>query len=117
MKQQCLFEVHTDGYGHTNFSTPATLARPSHPQTSRDAAAQMIETGRLAEHERVALSLVRLHPGMTGGELDEIAGAKKREVSKRLAGLTEKKQIRRGDKHEVRVCEVGGNNCATWWPL
>lgn len=99
----------------TLFDRPAILSRRSDPETSRDAGNLMIESGTLAEHERVALALVRLHPGRTGAELDRIAAAKKRQVSKRLAGLRRKGLVRRGGGDESRTCQVNGNRCVTWW--
>jgi hypothetical protein len=94
----------------------APIARKRDPISSQLAAEELINSGKLAERERVALALVNLHPGKTGEELDQLAGAKKREISKRLAGLAQKQQIRRGRKEEMRACSVTGRLCLTWWP-
>lgn len=97
------------------FDSSTPMARRADPVTSHEAAGRMIDSGRLAEHERVALALVRLHPGRTGSELDKLASADKRQISKRLAGLAKKQLVRRGAGEEIRTCEVNGNRCVTWW--
>jgi hypothetical protein len=95
----------------------APIVRKHDPVSSLLAADEMVDSGKLAERERVALGLVNLHPGKTGEELDQLAGAKKREISKRLAGLAQKRQIVRGRKEEMRACSVTGRLCLTWWPM
>ncbi len=81
-----------------------------------EAAVEMVASGNLVERERVALAMVHLNPGRTGEELDWMANATKREISKRLAGLSAKQKIRRGSREEMRACQVTGRLCLLWWP-
>lgn len=111
-KQSMLF----DAYEQRQVVQTPPIARRVDPRTSHEAAANLEASGQLAGNEQAALALVRLHPGRTGAELDNYANAKKREVSKRLAGLAQKGVIRRGDDDEIRVCSVTKNNCVVWWP-
>lgn len=92
---------------------PETLARRSHPETSTEAAATLIDSGNLSKHESAALQLVHQYPGRTGYEIDRLGGVTDR-YRKRLAGLATKGKIKRGEK---RVCSVKGSQCVTWNPI
>ncbi len=100
----------------TFFDSPPKIARSRDPISSHLAAGELVTSGKLAERERVALAMVNLNPGRTGEELDQMAHATKREISKRLAGLSAKQKIRRGSREEMRACQVTGRLCLTWWP-
>lgn len=89
------------------------MARTSHPETSRLAAKTI--AAHVHGLAKAAAELVKQHPGMTGAELDRIAGCEvKRTISKRLADAADKhKLVKRGPK---RVCTVSGNEAITWEP-
>ena len=96
---------------------PEKLARRSHPETSTRAAEQLIDSGNLSAHEAAAMDLVREFPGKTGGELDKIAvkrGWLIGQIRKRLGGLANKNELRRGER---RACGVKGSRCVTWYPV
>jgi len=94
---------------------PSPMARTSDPVTSHESAREIRSSGTLAEHEQAALAIVRLYPGRTGAELDQLAHATRRQISKRLAGLRAKGLVRRGEREEIRSCDVTGSKCVTWW--
>lgn len=86
------------------------LARASHPSTSAKAAEELVESGKLAVMELVALGAVEDYPGSTARELDE-GKQGDRPIGKRLSGLEEKGLIVKGPE---RVCRVSGKTAVTW---
>lgn len=86
------------------------LARRDDPDTSKEAADDLVESGRLARMERIALDLVAEYPGRTGSELDALSGLREGAVRKRLAKLREDGRLRNG---EERVCSVTGKKVGT----
>lgn len=95
--------------------TPAkVLSRTSHPETSKAAAKEIVESGVLETMESVALAAVMDMQGATARELDEAhSHGATNSVGKRLDGLAKKGAIRRGDD---RKCKVTGRMAQTWWP-
>lgn len=89
---------------------PKQLARRSHPETSKAAAAEVAEV--LGERQRFALDAVRRMPDATSLELDmAFAPGERGRVQKRLnelerAGLIERSGARR--------CSISGKTAATW---
>ena len=86
--------------------TAERITRPSHPETSGIAAQQLIDSGSLTKHEKIAMRLVRDNPGKTAYELDAIAvaeGMEPDQIRKRLGGLasSERAKLKRGPK---RTC-------------
>lgn len=90
-----------------------TLARSSHPETSRIAAERMIDSGRLAGDSADALEMVRENPGLTAYELQSLdRSGRPDRIRRRLGGLANSGLLRRG---EARRCRVSGSRCVTWW--
>lgn len=101
----------------------STLARPTHRETSHEAAQQMIDSGKLHGDAADALELVLANRGRTAYELEAIdkmpsgkGYGRPDRIRKRLAGLAdcENPQIERGP---IRVCFEKGTRCQTWWPI
>lgn len=95
------------------------MARPTDPHTSVEAAAEVVASGRLGEHQRLALELVRQHPGSTCPELAVHADmpahrarggeyAVRQAIGRRLNELLAAGLIRREGKRDGCVC---------WWPV
>lgn len=87
---------------------PSALARPSHPETSKEAAVEIAKD--LPEREARTLARVRAFPGMTASELDYNGP---RVYGKRLSALLRRGLIRKG---ESRICTQTRFKAATWWP-
>jgi len=87
---------------------PAT--RRDDPVTSR-LAEQRVNLGSRANHCRIVLAAVRKYPSMTAVELLPFTGLERHEVSRRLADLRS-----RGDVRVVgrRKCRVNGTAMLTW---
>ena len=77
-------------------STPAS--RNTDPASSRQ--------------QRLVRALVRRYPGRTSRELALVGNIDRYVVARRLPEI-EPVHVRKGD---LRRCEVGGRNAATWWP-
>ncbi len=75
------------------------------PETSREAAEELVTSGKLAGMELRALNLVTLHPGRTGAELEKLAGLERGQVSKRLSTLVTQGRIIRGEKRKCRITQ------------
>jgi hypothetical protein len=90
------------------------LARKGDPETSRSAARKIAPNAHQLAVQ--AAELVQKNPGLTGAELDRLAGCEvKRTISKRLADAADRYGlVKRGPK---RKCQVGGNEALTWEPL
>lgn len=105
-------------FGADAYGNPVPLSRSSDPQTSRDAAAAHVASGKLGRHAEIVLGLVQRHPGSTYRELWAYATDDERatldthtEVMRRLSGLSNAGKIRKGP---ARHCTVAGNAMTTW---
>jgi hypothetical protein len=87
-------------------------ARKHDPESSREAARHMIETGALGECQQRTIAAVRAFPGMTSQELAERTGLDRYMLARRLPEV-EPMYVRRG---ETRACGVTGRKALTWWP-
>jgi hypothetical protein len=119
MGQSFLFEhsplpVNQYGYPIESDRDAESRARKSDPATSRAAARKVTQSAHQLAVQ--AAELVRKNPGLTGAELDQLAGCEvKRTISKRLADAADRYGlVKRGPK---RKCKVGGNEALTWEPL
>jgi hypothetical protein len=94
------------------------MAHVTDPHTSVAAAAAVVASGTLGAHQRLALELVRAHPGSTCPELAVHADvplyrarrgdeAVRQLVGRRLNELMSAGLIRRDGKRD---------GCALWWP-
>ena len=102
MEQQNLFELYRE-----------PLARKSDPPTSHQAAASLVDEGKLGNMQRMVLALIREHPGLTGSELDEISPGRKGQAHKRLKELERKNLIYAG---EIRTCTISRQLARAYWP-
>ena len=96
------------------------MSAKADPPTSREAAKELVESGKLSKREEMVLALVRRFPGLTYRELwnkrnavfhSELGTAI--ELMRRLGGLKGRK-VRHG---EIRECEVAERRMVTWWAL
>ena len=98
---------------HLNFEnrTGVALARTTDPQTSKQAAAGIVE--KLGDLEQWAANCVAAAPGKTQRELGAIyCPSDLRRIGRRLSGLVDRGRLRRGD---ARKCSITGRNANTWW--
>lgn len=96
------------GGGHDAYGSP--LARPTDPETSKAAAADMREKLQAA-YELAYAALVQ-HPGLTSRELEAAVGVDDGVIRKRLADMRAMGWARNGDE---RRCTISGKRCQTWW--
>ena len=90
------------------------LFRRTDPATSREAAAHMVETGKLGEAQQRVLALVRRSPGLTALMLAEVAGEwDPRVINRRLPELERLGLIRRGEPKRQGT----GRRAVTWWAV
>jgi DNA-directed RNA polymerase specialized sigma24 family protein len=90
---------------------PAALHRTGDPDTSREAAQEVIGPAfnrRMLE----ALQAVQNLPGRTSNELEDILGVHAGTIRKRLNDLRLRGALVKGDK---RKCAVTGRNAFTWY--
>lgn len=94
---------------------PPATARTD-PATSAEAEARHTASGARQAHCNRVLALVRNRPGSTSVELWQAQAWQpgcldRHEVSRRLADLRHKGQVRQGD---ARECRVNGTRMVTW---
>lgn len=96
------------------------LVRRSDPETSREAAEKVVDSGKYQTDFQDTADLVREHPGRTRYELEKLDqsiigrghGGPER-ISKRLKDVERAGLIFKGKK---RQCFEHGTQCATWYP-
>jgi hypothetical protein len=88
------------------------LARPEHPVTSHQAAAEVVEDGTVGRMCEIARSLLRSHPGRTAAELEQLSGYGDGKVRKRLNDLRQEGHAKNG---EPKRCSVTGKMAQTWY--
>lgn len=95
---------------------PEAMSGRTDPDTSRQAAARMVESGALGRHQQWALDLVRTFPGSTCPELANRAGDNiidgdverlRQQCGRRLNELEKAGLIYREGTRE---------GCSLWWP-
>lgn len=97
----------------------APLVANSDPDTSREAARRMVESGKLNEQGEAVLALVLRWPGRTSAELaanaeaERIPGIDRHIVARRLPEIERTGRIFRG---AAVVCKANGTKAQTWWP-
>ena len=102
------------------------VAQSAHgdPDTSREAADRMNDSGRARSNAVAVARLVRIKPGSTAVELlakyEQLAPIgrwpklDRHEISRRLPDAERFGWVRRG---EARECGVTGTRMMTWWPV
>ena len=93
-----------------DFPTYPPASRRSDPATSR-AAEQLVNLGSRASHCRIVLAAVQKYPRMTAVELLPFCGLERHEVSRRLADLRSRGDVR---VCSLRKCRVRGTSMQTW---
>ncbi len=104
MSQTAFFGKDDDGFP----VDPKTLARKSDPETSRESAETLVQSGELGRQMSRTLLVLRGNPGSTARELGGEG------IRKRLNDLRKASRARTGER---RVCRVSGQRCQTWWPV
>lgn len=94
-----------------NQTRPETLYKTGGPSTSRDAASELAETGKLGAMELKALNLVTVYPGSTAAELEKRAGLERGQISKRLSTLFNQGRVVRLEK---RRCNITNRSAFTY---
>lgn len=93
---------------------PQANYRKGDPETSKDAAIGVEESGNAATWRLRCLQAVRDWPGMTAGEYADRIEVERTTFGRRLPELLEKGYVRKG---EPRPCNISHYRGATWWPV
>lgn len=89
--------------------TPA--ARRSDPESSHEAAEQMVRSGRRQAHVAVVVRAVRENPGLTSYELALVCGLERHEVARRTADAETAGEIEKGPVRR----QANGRSAVTWF--
>lgn len=79
------------------------LARNDDPASSHAAAAEAVNSGLVAGHERMILDGLRTAPGSTAVELADAVGLSQVQVARRLRAMVRKGLVSEGTMRECRV--------------
>ena len=90
---------------------PKKLTRNTDPETSSEAAANMVESGALASQRRTILKCVIENPDLTGAEMELIDGVGRGVPSRRLIELVRLGLIKVSGK---RPSKTNGNMMQTY---
>lgn len=90
----------------------AALTHRRDPETSRQAAERLRESGKLGAQQRAVLEALRQCDGATHAELGDFMGLHWLTPARRLPELERAGLVRKG---EPRICTVKGSRCTTWW--
>jgi hypothetical protein len=93
---------------------PLPASHRTDPPTSKEAARNFRDSGRLGLHQQIVLQAVREHPGSTHSELAEGTVLDWLQTARRLSELAKAGLVRQG---EARPCRIKGSRCTTWWPV
>lgn len=89
-------------------------ARNTDPDTSHEAARDIVESGMQAQQQAQVAAAVRRHPGLTSRELADAASMDRHKVARRLPELEADGLVVHG---VPRVCKLSGKRCQTWLPV
>lgn len=96
----------------------ASLAHADGPETSKEAAEQVVSSGRASLCREIVMDLLRANPGSTWGELWSAATSEQREtlrepqtIQKRLFDLM---RIGEAEPGEERACRVRVSKAREW---
>ena len=109
MNQRDLFSVFDD--------CERTRARESDPDTSVEAAHEVVASGTLSKQCQAVLNGLRRHDGSTSAEIGQVLGGGDRfrtMAGRRMSDLAREGFVRRGPR---RACRVNGTNATTWWVI
>ena len=88
-----------------------SLARRTDPKTSREAAHELIESGRLSNQCSTVFSALEKHGPCTSAELAFASGLDRHMVARRLPDLAKRQLVRRYDS---RTCAVTSRSACVW---
>ncbi len=91
--------------------TEPPRARPSHPDTSHEAARAITQDGTVGRNQNRTLDALRRHPGMTTNELEDIDGVRGGTYRKRMSELETMGLAFRVAK---RPCRITHRNAYAW---
>ena len=100
-------------YDEDGHPLPKQLARREHPATSKRAARDLVDSGRIGEAMKTALAFLWRHPGSTAAELDAYAETGDGAVRKRLNDL---RREGLAEPRETRACRITGKCAQVWYP-
>jgi len=89
-------------------------ARNTDPETSHEAARELVESGAQAQQQAQVAAAVRRHPGLTSRELAFSAGLDRHMVARRLPELEAEGVAVHG---APRICSMSRKRCQTWLPV
>lgn len=107
--QLMLFGIGADVKPHNG---DAALSHRGDPQTSREAATKLLESGKLTGQRKAVLEALSQCDGSTHAELGGAMGRDWLVAARRLPELARMGLVRKG---EPRICRVKGSRCTTWW--
>jgi hypothetical protein len=105
-EQGTLFGVRAD----TVQDKPKPLSHRGDPQTSREAAEWLRESGKLAAQQQAVLEGLRQCDGSTHGELGRFMGVDWFIPARRLSELERERLVLKG---QARICRINGTKCVT----
>lgn len=89
-------------------------ARNTDPDTSHEAARDLVDSGTQAQQQAQVVSALRQHPGLTSRELAFSAGLDRHMVARRLPELEAEGLAVHG---APRICSMSRKRCQTWLPV
>lgn len=89
-------------------------ARNTDPDTSHEAARDLVDSGTQAQQQAQVESALRQHPGLTSRELAFSAGLDRHMVARRLPELEAEGLAVHG---APRICSMSRKRCQTWLPV
>ncbi len=89
-------------------------ARNTDPDTSHEAARDLVASGMQAQQQAQVAAAVRQHPGLTSRELAFSAGLDRYMVARRLPELESDGLVVHG---APRICSMSRKRCQTWLPV
>ena len=90
------------------------LTHRDDPETSREAAEHLKQSGRLGAQQEAVLATLRECDGSTHAELGRVMGCDWLVAARRLPELERAGLVRKG---KARICRVKGSRCTTWWTV
>ena len=108
-KRSLLFDVDVQPPTHR---ADAALSHRGDPETSRQAADRLTQSGRLTGQRKAVMEALHECDGSTHAELGAFMGVHWLTPARRLPELERMGFVHKG---EARICRVKGSRCTTWW--
>ena len=90
---------------------PVSLAKRTDPSTSHEAAADLIQSGKLGKQSAAVFQALERYGPCTSAELADRSGLDRHLVARRLPDLLKRHRVTRGD---ARACSVTGKRALVW---